>query len=70
VDVNYQVIIRDKVSGEVEDVRETHRMRYLFRPEIEHFLDEAGLRISESAEWITGRQPGFDTWGVCFVVQG
>lgn len=70
VDVNYQVIIRDKVSGEAEDIRETHRMRYLFRPEIEHFLGEAGLRISESAEWITGRQPGFDTWGVCFVVQG
>jgi SAM-dependent methyltransferase len=70
VDVNYQVIIRDKVSSEVEEVRETHRMRYLFRPEIEHFLGEAGLHIAEAAEWLTGRQPGFDTWGVCFVVQG
>lgn len=70
VDVNYQVIIRDKVSSEVEEVRETHRMRYLFRPEIEHFLGQAGLHTTEAAEWLTGRQPGFDTWGVCFVVQG
>lgn len=70
VDVTYQVIIRDKASGEVEEVWETHRMRYLFRPEIELCLAEAGLRICDAAEWITGRQPGFDTWGVCFVVRG
>lgn len=70
VDVNYQVIIRDKASSYVEELMETHRMRYLFRPEIELCLGEAGLRVSAAAEWITGRQPGFDTWGVCFVVQG
>ena len=69
VDVNYQVLIRDKVSNEVEEVRESHRMRYLFRPEIGQLLGEAGLDIVEASEWLTGRQPGFDTWGVCFVMR-
>jgi SAM-dependent methyltransferase len=70
VDVKYQVFVRDKESGDVEEMRETHRMRYLFRPEVEFFLETAGFRIVEAAEWMSGRRPGFDTWGVCFVAQG
>jgi hypothetical protein len=42
-------------------------MRYLFRPEIELLLGEAGMSIRAAAEWMTGREPGYDTWGVCFV---
>lgn len=70
VDVNYHVFVRDKNSDAVEELRETHRMRYLFRPEVELLLREAGLSIAEASEWMTGRKPGFDTWGVCFVVKG
>lgn len=70
VEVNYQVFIRDKANGGVEEVRETHRMRYLFLPEIELCSVESGLDLMECAEWMTGKQPGFDTWGVCLVVRG
>jgi SAM-dependent methyltransferase len=69
VDVNYQVLIRDKATGAVEEMHETHRMRYLFQPEVETFLREAGMRIVEVSEWMTGDSPGFDTWGVCYVVK-
>jgi SAM-dependent methyltransferase len=69
VDVNYHVFVRDKVSGEVEEVKETHRMRYLFRPEIEILLKETGMEVIESSEWMSDREPGFDTWGVCFVAR-
>jgi SAM-dependent methyltransferase len=34
VDVHYDVAIEIKASGVVEELRETHRMRYLFLPEI------------------------------------
>jgi SAM-dependent methyltransferase len=67
VDLHYEVQVRDKASGEIESFRETHRMRYLFRPEIEIFLEEAGMVLVEAAEWMTGRTPGYDTWGVSFV---
>ncbi len=70
VDVNYHVFIRDKSSDAVEEVLETHRMRYLFRPELELLLRECGMSVVEASEWLTGREPGFDTWGVCFVARG
>lgn len=70
VSVHYQLRVEDKATGVVEDLCESHDMRYLFRPEIEIFLEQAGMQILEATEWLTGREPGFDTWGVSFVVQG
>ncbi|SPQ00562.1 Methyltransferase type 12 [Candidatus Sulfobium mesophilum] len=70
VDVNYHVFVRYKASGEVQELKETHRMRYLFLPEVELLLRETGMSIISASEWMTGREPGFDTWGVCFVVKG
>jgi SAM-dependent methyltransferase len=67
VDVNYRILIRDKKTGKVEEVKEIHRMRYLFKPEVEFMLSDIGMRIIACEEWVTGRVPGFDTWGVCFV---
>lgn len=64
VDVNYQIMVEDKASGRVEEFQETHRMRYLFRPEIEMLLAEAGLTQVEFGQWLTGNEPGFDTWNV------
>jgi SAM-dependent methyltransferase len=69
VDVNYHVFVREKSSGNVKELKETHQMRYLFRPEIELLLREAKMNVVEALEWMTGRNPGFDTWGVCFVVR-
>jgi hypothetical protein len=67
VDVNYELVIGDKKTGTREELRETHRMRYLFKPEIELFSNHSGMRIVECGEWLTGRPAGFDTWGVYFV---
>jgi len=70
VDVNYQVLVRDKSSGDVVELKESHQMRYLFRPELELLLAEAGLSLFESVEWLTDNKPGFTTWVVCFLVRG
>jgi len=61
VDVNYHVFVRDKATDEVTEIREKHSMRYLFYPEVEKLL--------AAEEWMSGREPGLDTWGVCFVAQ-
>jgi len=66
VDVNYQITIRDKISNAVEEMHETHRMRYLFKPEINLLLNELGLKLIDSMEWMTGCEAGFNTWDVCF----
>lgn len=67
VDVNYQVFIEDKNTGVVEEVQENHRMRYLFKPEIDQLLIKSNLGLICSGEWITNRELGFDTWGAYFV---
>ncbi len=67
VDVNYDVFIRDKTTGHIDELKETHRMRYLFRPELDILLKTGGFTLLEEAEWMTGRKPGNDTWSVCFV---
>jgi SAM-dependent methyltransferase len=67
VDVHYQVFIEDKETGRRDELKETHRMRYLFKPEIAAFMAENGLTILENAGWMSDREPGFDTWSVCFV---
>jgi ubiquinone/menaquinone biosynthesis C-methylase UbiE len=68
VDVNYQIFIQDKTSGAVEEIQETHRMRYLFKPELELLLQNVGLKIVNEMEWMSGRALGFHTWGSVFVV--
>jgi SAM-dependent methyltransferase len=69
VDVNYHVLIRNRQTEAVTEIKETHHMRYLFRPEIELLTEQGGFKVLHSEEWITGRKPGFDTWGVCFVAR-
>ena len=67
VDVRYRIVARDKRSDRCSETIETHRMRYLFSPEVSLLAEQAGLRLVDAHEWMTGRTPGFDTWSVCFV---
>lgn len=64
VDVNYEVLITDKGAGTQEQLQETHRMRYLFMPELELFAGKNGFESAAYEEFMTGECPGKDTWGV------
>lgn len=70
VDVNYQIFIKNKNTNIVEELKETHRMRYLFKPEIDKLLTDTNLQLINSGEWMTERELGFDTWGVYFLIRG
>ncbi len=69
VDVNYHVFVRQRATGSVTELRETHEMRYLFTPEIDAFAGHAGFELVAAEEWMTGRPLGFDTWAACFVLR-
>jgi SAM-dependent methyltransferase len=69
VDVNFEVTVRDKVSGATEMFHELHSMRYLFTPEVEYFLQQNGLSMEATEEWLTGGGPGTGTWNVCYVAR-
>ena len=68
VDVNYQVFVRDLTSQTVAELKETHSMRYFFKPEIEQFATQAAFQSQHAEEWLSGKEIGCDTWGACFVL--
>lgn len=67
VDVNYHVFVRNKSTDAVREIRELHRMRYFFMPEIALLAASAGMRIIAREAWMTGAEPDYSTWNVCFV---
>lgn len=66
VDVHYEVHVRNLISGSNSTITESHSMRYLFGPEVESYAAAAGMKLVASEEWLTGKRPGVDTWGVVF----
>jgi SAM-dependent methyltransferase len=69
VEVNYTVVVTDLVTDKTETLHETHRMRYLFTPEIELALSMAGMTLVDSRAWLTDEPPGFESWSACYVAR-
>lgn len=69
VDVSYTVVVTDIATRHEETLHETHRMRYLFTPEIELALATAGMTLVESRAWMTDDPPGVDSWSACYVAR-
>ncbi|MFC1695071.1 class I SAM-dependent DNA methyltransferase [Pseudomonadota bacterium] len=65
VDVNYQVFVAE--NGVWDEFKESHAMRYLFRPELEKLLDSHGMRLLHTEEWMNGRNPDETSWSVVYV---
>ena len=66
VDVNYTVFIEVKATGKVEQVRETHRMRYLFLPELLQFADAEVWTDCKSFGWMKLQKLNQDDWAGLF----
>lgn len=66
VDVKYQIFIKDIKMNTTREIKETHKMRYLFFPEIESLAENSGMKIIDSGEWLTKRRISSSTWGTYF----
>jgi SAM-dependent methyltransferase len=69
VDVEYQLFIKDNNSTLIDELSETHQVRYLFRPELELLAESAGLSVDSCGAWMSDGEPDFSTWYVYFVVR-
>ena len=67
VSVNFSVYVTDKKTNNIHNLQETHHMRYLFKPELEHLFSRHEFDMLACEEWLTGKQPDATTWGVCVV---
>jgi SAM-dependent methyltransferase len=63
VDVNLLVLITDIATGGVKQVKETHRMRYLFMPEITELAHRNGMERLFVYEWMKLCEPTERSWG-------
>ncbi|WP_026488630.1 class I SAM-dependent DNA methyltransferase [Butyrivibrio sp. XBB1001] len=67
VDVNYDVYVINKRTNEAKEIKETHSMRYLFRPEVERMLSSVGFKLLECSDCNTLKNTSFDSWTAYFV---
>jgi SAM-dependent methyltransferase len=69
VDVNYTILFHNKIDNSFNELKETHKMRYLFLPEIENFLNSAGLKLILAKDWKNEDVLGFKTWNAFVLVR-
>ena len=69
VDVNYDVLVISKVTHEASRIKETHRMRFFFKPEIENMLRQSGFELLSCLDCNTLRETSDKSWTAYFVAK-
>lgn len=69
IDVNYEVQILDRSSGQTTVLNEVHRMRYLFTPEVRLMARLTGFEFVDFEVWLDGGAPKLDTWNVLYTLR-
>jgi len=67
VDVHYTVLVEDLQQGRLASFEEVHPMRHFSLLELELVAEVCGFERVGAEEFLTGKRPGEDTWGVCLV---
>ena len=69
IDVNFDVYIVDKSNLKVSNFKESHRMRYLFQPEVELLCAKFNMKVIDCFKWLSFDQPGVNDWYVTFIIK-
>lgn len=71
VEVKYKLVINDKKNKSSGIIEELHSMRYFFLPEMEYMLNNAGLKILKTLEWMSiEKELGLNSWYGLIVAKG
>lgn len=69
VDVKYTIFERNKSLDHIQTIQEMHSMRHFSLPEIDLLATTYGFKRIIAEEFMTGRTPSEETWGVCVVLE-
>lgn len=69
IDVNFDVYVINKSNLKVSNIKELHRMRYLFLPEIEMLCSKFNLTLVDCIKWMTFEKPSENDWYVTFIIK-
>ncbi len=67
VEINYEILIQNKLDNSLFKLNEKHVMRYFFMPELEVLLNNNGMKITGSFEWMTLKEPDLNSWYVVII---
>jgi SAM-dependent methyltransferase len=62
VDVHYKVTVTQIQNGRVSELEETHRMRYLFLPELKFMLQAVGMELLRGERWMSDEDLDSRCW--------
>lgn len=69
VEVNFEVLIKDRLTRTNETITEKHLMRHFSIPEIKMLAAFTGFEVLLAEEFLTENTPSEDTWGVYFILK-
>ncbi len=69
VDVGYEVLVIDQVTGQTRVINEVHSMRYFFKPEIAFYLEKSGFELIDNLDCTTMGKTGYDSWTSFFIAR-
>jgi SAM-dependent methyltransferase len=69
VDVNYDIFIEDINSKKIIEKEELHKMRYFFDTELDLICKQVGFVIKQKYEWLSDKNPHFNSWNVVWIVK-
>lgn len=69
VDVCYEILISDKSTNITKNIKETHNMRYFFRPELEILLTETGFELIDNIDCNTLKETDYNSWTSYFIAK-
>lgn len=69
INVNFEVSIKDKVSGTENKIQETHSMRYWFPEEISVLAKQAGFVVVAEHEFMTSEPISNENWNGLVVLR-
>lgn len=68
-EINYEVLIINKENRSVHSLKETHSMRYLFKPEIDFLLNDSGFELLDCIDCNTLEKTTFNSWTAYFIAR-
>jgi SAM-dependent methyltransferase len=69
VNVNYEILIRDKKNNQTQVVKEIHPMRHFSIPEMQLLAKLSNFELLHAEEFLTHKKPTENSWGVCFILR-
>ena len=69
VRVDYDISITNPEKNSSFFIKESHTMRHFSTPEIKLIAASSGFNLMAAEEFLTAKEPGKDTWGVCYILK-